>query len=112
MRRALFLILVSATSFAAEEGSLDAQQQRGKQLFDATCVYCHNPRGFATERLRTRLSEDRVVLSERIDLDPAFIRTIVRNGLASMPAYTPTDLSEAQIADVAAYLTRNNKRKG
>jgi mono/diheme cytochrome c family protein len=106
---ALLAGLVTIAS-AAETESLSAQQQQGKALFEATCNYCHNPRGFATERLRTRLPEDRVVLADRTDLDPNYIRTIVRNGLASMPAYTPTDLNESQIQAIAKYLTRANSK--
>jgi mono/diheme cytochrome c family protein len=110
MRRMLaFLFIVATVAGAAEKESLNAQQQQGKVLFEATCVYCHNPRGFGTERLKTRLPEDRSVLTERRDLDPAYIRTVVRNGLASMPAYTPTDLDEAQIKAIAAYLTRRRE---
>jgi mono/diheme cytochrome c family protein len=100
------LLALAAIVGAAEPESLNARQQQGKMLFEATCNYCHSARGFATERLRTRLPEDRSVLVERTDLDPAYIRTVVRNGLASMPAYTPTDLDEAQIQAIAAYLTR------
>ena len=103
---AMALSLATIVVAAAETESLNSQQQQGKVLFEATCVYCHNARGFATERLRTRLPEDRSVLTERTDLDPAYIRTIVRNGLASMPAYTPTDLNEEEIRAIAAYLTR------
>jgi len=104
---AVTLSLVAVVVGAAETETLTPQQQQGKALFDATCNYCHNARGFATERLRTRLPEDRSVLTERTDLDPNYIRTIVRNGLASMPAYTPTDLNEEQIRAIAAYLARS-----
>jgi mono/diheme cytochrome c family protein len=107
MRAVLILLGCTATlAAAAELEPLNPQQQQGKALFEATCNYCHNARGFATERLRTRLPEERSIIAERTDLDPAYVRTIVRNGLASMPAYTPTDLDEAQIKAIAAYLTR------
>ena len=104
------LVSTFATAAAPEAESLTPKQQEGKQLFGATCIYCHNPRGYATERLKARNGEDRSVLAQRTDLDAAYIRTVVRNGLISMPAYTPTDLSEAQIQAIAAYLTRNAKR--
>jgi mono/diheme cytochrome c family protein len=109
MRAALALLLCAATLAGAAE-DLSTEQQQGKALFEATCNHCHNARGFGTERLRARLPEDRAVLVERTDLDPAYIRTIVRNGLASMPAYTPTDLDESQIRAIAAYLTRGNSK--
>lgn len=107
MRLVLAATIFAATIVcAAENERLNAKQEEGKALYEATCIYCHNARGFATERLRTRLPEDRSVLTERTDFDPAYIRTIVRNGLASMPAYTPTDLNESQIEAIAEYLNR------
>jgi mono/diheme cytochrome c family protein len=109
MRAMLLVSLASAVTIAGAAEPLTTQQQQGKALYEATCNYCHNARGFATERLRTRLPEDRAILVDRSDLDPTYIRTIVRNGLASMPAYTPTDLDEAQIKAIAAYLTRSRK---
>ncbi len=99
--------VIAGSALADETRVLTPKQQEGKALFEATCVYCHNPRGWGTERLKTRLPEDRAVLAERTDLDPAYIRAVVRNGLISMPAYTPTDLSDEQIEAVAAYLTRD-----
>jgi mono/diheme cytochrome c family protein len=96
----------------ATEDVLTARQAQGKVLFEATCIYCHNPRGWATERLKLRNGAERAVLVERTDLDAAYIRTVVRNGLASMPAYTPTDLSEEEIRAIATYLTRPRGRSG
>jgi mono/diheme cytochrome c family protein len=106
-----FGALVAGAAHADESRSLSPLQQEGKALFEATCVYCHNPRGWGTERLKTRLPEERSVLVDRTDLEPVYIRAVVRNGLISMPAYTPTDLSDAQIDAVAAYLTRNNQKR-
>lgn len=104
------VVLVTALAQAAEP-ALTGEQQQGKALFEATCLYCHNPRGWATERLRARLGEDRAVLAERNDLGRQYIRTVVRNGLMTMPAYTPTELDEAQIKAIAAYLTRRATRQ-
>lgn len=106
---------VLLASGASAETPLTARQQDGKKLFEATCNYCHNPKGWATERLRTRLDESRVLIAERSDLNRDYIRFVVRNGLVNMPAYTPTDLNEAQIQSISDYLTRNNgsaKREG
>jgi len=105
------LVVAGGSATAAEPAALTADQLQGKRLFEATCLYCHNPRGWGTEKLRTRLPEERAVLTDRTDLNAAYIRTIVRNGLVNMPAYTPTDLSEAQIKAIAAYLTRINSTR-
>lgn len=103
-------VVLAAVLAQAAEPTLTIEQQQGKVLFEATCVYCHNPRGWATERLRTRLGEDRAVLADRTDLSRDYVRTVVRNGFMTMPAYTPTDLDEAQIKAIAAYLTRRTTR--
>ncbi|MCC7463857.1 MAG: cytochrome c [Gammaproteobacteria bacterium] len=95
---------------AAADGSapLNADQLMGQSLFRATCSYCHAAGGWGTRELARRLGTERSVLLERTDLDPAYIRIVVRRGLNSMPAYTPTDLTERQIASIADYLTRNS----
>jgi mono/diheme cytochrome c family protein len=107
--RVMLVCVLAGVAVHVSAAELSADQQQGKALYEATCNYCHSARGFATERLRTRLPEDRSILVDRTDLDPSYIRTIVRNGLASMPAYTPTDLNEAQIKAIAAYLTRSRE---
>jgi mono/diheme cytochrome c family protein len=107
-------LLALGTLAAAGEGSapLDARRLEGQWLFQATCSYCHAPGGWGTRDLARRLGAERSVLLERTDLDPAYIRIVVRRGLNSMPAYTPTDLTERQIASIADYLTRNNRAGG
>lgn len=111
LRRAGVLALLAfGTPAAAGEGdaALTARQLEGQRLYQATCHYCHAPGGWGARDLARRLGAERAVLLERADLDPHYIRFVVRHGLNSMPAYTPTDLSERQIACVADYLTRRN----
>ena len=50
------------------------------------------------------------VLEERTDLVPDFIRTVVRGGLFGMPISRKTEISDAELADVVAYLTRANTK--
>jgi hypothetical protein len=50
------------------------------------------------------------VLEQRTDLTPTFIRTVVRHGLFGMPITRKTEVSDAELEDVAAYLTRNRKK--
>ena len=109
---AAFMEMTSAVQAAesSDDVRLSARQQEGKTLFEATCNYCHNPRGWATDALRARVSDARAVLAERNDLDRDYIRAVVRKGLVNMPAYTPTDLNESQLQAVADYLTRKNSQ--
>jgi hypothetical protein len=50
------------------------------------------------------------VLEQRTDLTPALIKTVVRHGLYGMPITRKTEISDAELEDVVAYLTRNRKR--
>lgn len=83
--------------------------QRGEKLFSsAHCIGCHagTPGNIGTMVLAKRLGKEKAVLAERADLDPAFTKAIVRNGIGIMPGFKPTDLSDAELDDLAAYLGR------
>jgi len=49
------------------------------------------------------------MLEERTDLTPQFIKIFVRNGVSVMPRFRKTELSDADLEALSAYLTRNNK---
>jgi mono/diheme cytochrome c family protein len=93
-------------SLAAESGSLSAQEQQGKQLYDRTCIYCHGPGLWATNRIAKRLDKDHALLENRTDFSAEGIRAIVRSGVGSMPPLRKTELSDADVDAIAAYLTR------
>lgn len=83
--------------------------QRGEKLFSsAYCIGCHaaTPGNIGTMVLTKRLGKEKAVLADRADLDPAFTKAIVRHGMGIMPGFKPTDLSDAELDDLAAYLGR------
>jgi mono/diheme cytochrome c family protein len=43
------------------------------------------------------------------DLAPGAIQAIVRNGIGSMPPLRKTELSDADVEAIAAYLTRRSR---
>src|ERR1700682_6418120 len=91
-------------------------ETNGKVVFDKWCAPCHGaigPRGLAlpgTAALAVKY-KGRVpaVLEERTDLAPAFIKRVVRRGLFAMPITRKTEINDAELEDVVAYLTRNRK---
>jgi (+)-pinoresinol hydroxylase len=93
-------------AFAAAETVLSAQEQQGKHLYDRTCIYCHGPGLWATNRIAKRLDKDHALLENRTDLSAEGIRAIVRSGVGSMPPLRKTELSDADVDAIAAYLTR------
>lgn len=91
-------------------------EQNGKVVFDKWCAPCHGaiaPRGGAlpgTAALAVKYKgKVPAVLTERNDLVPAFIKTVVRHGLFGMPITRKTEVSDAELDDVVAYLTRHRK---
>ena len=99
-----FVVPVVGTMLAAHAAAADINT--GQQLFAHKCALCHAAGGTGTLMLQRRLGQGRALLAERTDLQPAYISAIVRAGLNSMPALTRVEITDAQLDDIAAYLTR------
>ena len=89
-----------------------AWAEDGQSLFLAHCGLCHLTLGTGTIMLGRRLGPDHALLAERTDLNAAYIRQVVRNGINSMPPQTRVDLSDAELDQVAAYLCRPAAARG
>jgi len=50
------------------------------------------------------------LLEKRTDLTPQLIKMYVRNGISIMPIFRKTEISDADLDAIVAYLTRNNKK--
>lgn len=72
------------------------------------CGMCHLAGGMGTNMLAVRYGQERALLDARTDLPAAYIELIVRNGLNSMPPITRADVTEEELTQITAYLTRNN----
>jgi mono/diheme cytochrome c family protein len=93
----------------------------GKALFARLCAPCHgadrSDQGHAmlpgTDALRIKYKGQLpALLEQRTDLTPEVIRTFVRRGTWSMPPLRKTEISDAQIDAVSAYIAdaARNKR--
>ncbi len=102
------LALGAGAASADEPGGL-AQEQQGKRLFNHICVHCHGPGFWGTNRLAKRIDKEHALLENRTDLSADAIRAIVRNGIGSMPPLRKTELSDSDVAAIAAYLTRKDR---
>jgi mono/diheme cytochrome c family protein len=109
---AVALVLGSWTVYASAQ---DAEQ--GKAKFDHTCAPCHGAGvgddGRAmlpgTDALRIKYQGSLpALLEQRADLNADAIRTFVRRGTWSMPPFRPTEVTERDIQDIAAYLRRSS----
>jgi (+)-pinoresinol hydroxylase len=107
---------LSLTSVAAQPPESDAP--RGKQVYDYWCLPCHGTGlglpGFnelpGTQQLRIKYRDTTIspLLTERTDLVPVFVKTIVRQGVSFMPQFRKTEISDSDLDALAAYLAPDN----
>ena len=74
------------------------------ELFARNCSRCHGPGGWGTRALAKRSLPDEAELLNRKTIPAEFVRRVVRHGIGSMPPFTPTDLSDAQLDRLSAWL--------
>lgn len=86
-------------------------QRSGKVLFELHCAGCHDPGNAhaATKQLALVRSKDLAVIMQRTDLVPAYIKFIVRDGLLEMPPFRPTDINDAELDNLTAYIVESAK---
>lgn len=129
-KRRWLLVAASAAALAGVGASLSAQGQGaaplppigkvvkadhpGRQIFERQCAACHGagpgddgaPMLPATATLQRRYQGALSgALELRDDLDGDSLRFFVRNGVGAMPSFRKAELSDAQIDQIAAYLT-------
>jgi mono/diheme cytochrome c family protein len=94
-----------------------ASAERGQAKFEHSCAPCHGDGlgddGRAmlpgTDALRIKYQGSLPALIEkRTDLNADAIRTFVRRGTWSMPPFRPTEITESDIQDIAAYLRQSS----
>jgi len=106
--RAMLLFLLAQIAIS---GATAADAPPGKALFDRDCAPCHaaGPGHAGTMRLAETRGPAKAVLEQRTDLDPAYIRLVVRQGLVEMPPWRPSELDEAALNQLVQYLTHGQK---
>lgn len=124
MKRAgiLFLLGFSACSNGADNKAAAAEQTKGpppmpapetvssrpnagpgERLYLDKCAMCHGPAGMGTGLLARRTEQP--LLEKRTDLTPDFIMQAVRMGIGNMPAIPRGEASDAQLKQIADYLS-------
>lgn len=120
------LLIAAALAPALALGSAAAQQSvrtgptapelaPGRQVYAQWCAPCHaaGPRLAGTMSLQAKYQgELPAALEDRTDLSAPVIAHFVRNGVAWMPPFRPTEISDADLAALSAYLTAPLERRG
>ncbi|HLF13164.1 MAG TPA: cytochrome c [Gammaproteobacteria bacterium] len=114
MIKAQPFVLCAAAALAV--GQAAAQDtgtiQRGDQVFQYWCAPCHapGPKHPGTQALDALYRGQKPgALEERTDLVPALTETFVRTGVSIMPPFRKTEISDADLAALAAYLAPRNR---
>jgi len=85
--------------------------ERGAAVYNNWCDACHrnadqNAPGTRSLELKYR-GEIPAALEERTDLTPELVGFYVRNGVATMPFFRKTEISDADLAALSVYLTND-----
>jgi mono/diheme cytochrome c family protein len=112
----------SWTTFAPKGRPGDAPLiQRGQEVFQARCNLCHGvaPKDAGpgtgswmagTQALAAKYKGSKpALLEERTDLTPQLVRYYVRHGSGVMPFFRKTELSDADLDALGAYLARKRR---
>ncbi|MBN1238692.1 MAG: cytochrome c [Gammaproteobacteria bacterium] len=114
-RLALAASMLAAWSAAGQAQQVrdDEAVARGKAKYEHTCAPCHG-RGAGDDGRVMLPGTAALAIKYRGELPPALedrqgltadtIRAFVRNGSFSMPPFRPTELTDREIDDIAAYL--------
>lgn len=114
--RALGLALVALSAAGAASAQDADAVERGRERFEYMCAPCHGDGvgddGRAmlpgTDALRIKYRGALpALLTERSDLTYESIRLFVRQGVFSMPPFRPTELTDEEIRDIAAYIAES-----
>jgi mono/diheme cytochrome c family protein len=101
MRHLMLIAVAALASVAAHAADPD-----GKQLFHQKCAMCHGPVGMGTGLLARRMKPEVAQLESREDLSAAYVERAARIGILNMPPITRGDVSDAQLASIAQYLSK------
>jgi mono/diheme cytochrome c family protein len=101
---ALAVVLsLAAPAFAQDAATVE----HGHEVFAYWCAPCHapGPKHPGTQALEALYKGAKPApLEERTDLAPAVTQTFVRSGVSVMPPFRKTEISDADLAALAAYL--------
>ena len=96
----------------AQPAAASEQIESGGRVYQQWCARCHNERGFATVLLeRLYNGAEPAVLDQRRDLNSGFVGYVVRNGISFMPFFRKTEITNADLAELSAYLTSDPEQR-
>ncbi|MCP5145838.1 MAG: c-type cytochrome [Gammaproteobacteria bacterium] len=103
-RQILIGLLLSGTIVFSATAAESMAAPDGEKLFAQFCLACHFERGPGTYMLRRRLGDEQALLTARNDLQPAYVKAVVRNGLNGMLRFRKVELPDSQLDAIVDFL--------
>ena len=84
----------------------------GEKIYDDWCMICHAPTHNmpGSDRIREVYGEDRVDLKNSPFVNEQTIRILVREGRGMMPPFRRTEISNAELDELVAFLIEENSK--
>ena len=107
-------IIAAAALLGMASIATAADAPSGEGVYKRWCVHCHsagrgNP---GTDSLQVKYKGAvPAVLLERTDLTPQFITISVRQGVLSMPPFRKTEVTDAELAAVSAWIASGGGKR-
>ena len=100
--------IAPSPTVATEQDGGTVVRRTGEEIYNLQCKACHDsgPGHPATLLLAEKYGEEKAVIKGREDLTVDYIKSIVRNGLLEMPPFRPTEITDAELDTIAAYIKK------
>jgi mono/diheme cytochrome c family protein len=95
--------------FGALAPASASAQERGHAVYEKWCAPCHaaGPGHPGTQSLQIKYNGSLpAVLEERSDLTEDVVKALVRQGVLMMAPFRKTEITDAELDDLAAYLAK------
>ena len=108
------LLLLGGVAVAPSAGAdtIAPRYAPGRAVYEKWCAACHDPGIIhpGTHALMTKYpggSRAAGTIADWTDLPAPYVRLTVRHGMSVMPQFRKTEISDAELTALAAYLSRN-----
>lgn len=105
-------LAVGAGAAAATAQEAKGDPAKGRAVYEQWCAACHDrgPGHPGTQSLEVKYRGTDVpaALEDRRDLAPPVTALFVRRGVALMPPFRKTEIGDAELRDLAAYLAKGD----
>jgi (+)-pinoresinol hydroxylase len=100
------LTLLLACSSANPQVESKPERTTGGAIYDKWCSDCHSrPTGSGTMALQRKYGGNPpAILTLRREVDPELVKLAVRQGISFMPSFRKTEISDAELVQLAAYV--------